>query len=507
MTPDAPPATPRRLDPRSVALMAVRKLPSMVFGIPLIATMSATGRVWLVVLALAAAIVSLGALWLRWRSFTYAIGADDITITQGILTTNRRSIPLDRIQDVSIERRPLARLFGVATVRLETGAGETDEGVLDAVSLAEAERIRALIRSPRTATATPDIAQPAPERTIFAMDARRLAQMGAFGFSLVWLAAIGAAVQALGNFFDYDRDQIERTIGAAPDIAAHWMSLLTVAATLLAVLIAGVIAGFVRTVLTQYGFRLTLADGRFRRIRGLLTRTEVVVGIARIQLALVERGIVSGRLGWASLRFQTLGGSNDAGGRQDMAPFARPPEIAAIVTAAGLPAFDPQPLRPVAPGHVLRSALTHAGLPLVAILAAGIVFPPALFGLLLLPIPVGAALLARRHHRYVLVGDSLQVAHGVLAQCEWTVPRDAVQAVTLSRTWLQRRLDLVTVRVDTAGARGLHRPDVVDIAPAAAARLAADLIVTKMKWETERDSDVASVHAPLTEPTDERTFS
>ncbi|MFD1949444.1 PH domain-containing protein [Sphingomonas arantia] len=507
MTPDTPTAaTPRRLDPRSVALMAVRKLPSMVFGIPLIATMSATGRVWLALLALAAAAVSLGALWLRWRSFTYAIGADDITITQGILTTNRRSIPLDRIQDVSIERRPLARLFGVATVRLETGAGETDEGVLDAVSLAEAERIRALLRSPRSAAA-PDLPQPAPERTIFAMDARRLAQMGAFGFSLVWLAAIGAAFQAIDGFIDFDRDDIRRTIGAAPDLAAHWVSLLTVAATLLAVLAAGVVAGFIRTVLTQYGFRLTLADGRFRRVRGLLTRTEVVVGIARIQLALVERGPVSGRLGWASLRFQTLGGSNDAGGRQDMAPFARPPEIAAIVTAAGLPAFDPQPLRPVAPGHVLRSTLIHAGLPLVAILAAGIVFPPALFGLLLLPIPVGAALLARRHHRYALVGDSLQVAHGVLARREWTVPRDAVQAVTLSRTWLQRRLDLVTVRVDTAGARGLHRPDIVDIAPAAAARLAADLAMTEMKLETERDSDVATVHAPITEPTDERTFS
>ncbi|WP_076068936.1 PH domain-containing protein [Sphingomonas montana] len=505
-------ATPRRLDPRSLVLTAVRKLPSLLFGIPLVATMNGTGRIWLIPLALAALIVGATSLWLRWRSFTYAVGVDEVVIAQGIVNTRRRSIPIDRIQDVAVERGPLARLFGLATVRLETGAGETDEGLLDGVSLAEAQRLRGLLRGPalgpvgRTMATTDTATATAPaERILFAMGGRRIALMGAFGFSLVWLAALGAVWQAADGFIDLDYDRVVDRIGTARTAATRALSLLTVLATGGALLATGVVAGFVHTLMTQHGFRLSLADGRFHRVRGLLTRTEVIVGIARIQLALVERGPLSGRLGWASLRFQTLGGSDDAGGRQDMAPFARDAEIAAIVAAAGLPAFDPQPLRTVAANHVLRSALVHAGAPLVALIVAGILFPPAFFGLLLLPVPIGSALLARRHHRYALAGRSLQVTRGVLTRREWTVPHDAVQAVSLSRSWLQRRLGLVTVRIDTAGARGLHRPDIVDIAPADAVRLAANLTMTEMKWETVRSSGVATpVTTPQRGPDDER---
>jgi putative membrane protein len=247
---------------------------------------------------------------------------------------------------------------------------------------------------------------------------------------------------------------------------------LTVLALALAL---GVVAGLVRTLAREYGFRLDEQEERFRRIRGLLTRSEIVIVKARIQLALVRRGTLSGRLGWRSLEFQTLGGSDDSSGRQEMAPFARDDEVARVIAAAGLPLFEADALAPVSRGHVLRAALRH-GLPVLAVFVVAGAFLPLLWlGLLLMPVPVGLALLQRRRHRYGLRETSAQVTRGVLAQRDWIVPYPAIQTISVRQSWLQRRLGLATVAIDTAGAKRWHRPDIADVAAPIAAELAREL--------------------------------
>ncbi|NWP29072.1 hypothetical protein GY984_25585, partial [Escherichia coli] len=80
-------------------------------------------------------------------------------------------------------------------------------------------------------------------------------------------------------------------------------------------------------------FVLTHEPGRFRRVRGLVTRSEAVIADRRIQLGLIRRGAISGRLGWNAVEVQTLGGSADRSGRQEMAPFATAEEAAEVIAA------------------------------------------------------------------------------------------------------------------------------------------------------------------------------
>ena len=89
-------------------------------------------------------------LFLYWRRFEYRVGENEIRIDSGILNRTHRSIPFDRIQDVDITQGPVARLFGLARVKFETGgsAGE-EEGVLQAILLERAEELRKLVRSRR----------------------------------------------------------------------------------------------------------------------------------------------------------------------------------------------------------------------------------------------------------------------------------------------------------------------------------------------------------------------
>lgn len=469
---------PKRLHPGTIALRIVAKGPQQVAGLIALAAATSRGGIGVMLAIVGALVVGAGILtWIRWRSFTYTIGAGELVIADGVLHRKRRSIPFERIQDVSIDQKLLARPFGLARVRIETGGGEADEASLDSVSLAEAARLRAVLRGGGVTTAATGLPVAEPARDIvFAMSPGRVLTMGLFAFSLVWVGLLFAGLNQVGDVIGWNWVDVRDWAGVARQEAIALATPLFAAMAAIVALAIGAVSGIVRTVLVEYGFRLEREGDRLRRVRGLATRTEVVVALRRIQLALIERGMVSGRLGWAGLRFQTLGGSDDAGGRQNVAPFAREGEVAQVLAAAGYAPFDPLPLRAVAFGHVVRTGLVRGGLPLIAVIVAALFVPLAGLALLLVPIPVALALLARRRHRYAIVGDTLQVMRGVLAKQVWIVPVARIQAVSVRRSPLQRLLGLATVHVDTAGAKGLGRPNIVDVALEDARRLAAALL-------------------------------
>ncbi len=72
--------------------------------------------------------MGIGALFvvLAWWRFTFTVGDGEVVIEKGIVQRQRRVIPFDRIQDIAIEQRLLARLFGTAKVKLETGGSAAE---------------------------------------------------------------------------------------------------------------------------------------------------------------------------------------------------------------------------------------------------------------------------------------------------------------------------------------------------------------------------------------------
>lgn len=455
----------------------------MILGVPVILAWSRGDGVPIGVLLPGLVLLLIGMLassWLRWWVFTYQILPGQLVITRGLINRTRRSIPAERIQDVSIRQGLLSRWFGLAEVRIETGGGEADEGRLDSVSLAEAHRLREVLKSIRTSGVVAGVSRHEGEAdsgtTLFRMGLARLLYAGLFKFSLVWIVAIFGVLQYLDQALVYRWDDLLDALGVAERELQSRLTggvVLGVAGLALAL---GLLAGVVRMVLQNYGFRLDHAEARFRYRRGLLTRTEVVVAKRQIQLGLIERGVVSGRLGWCALKVQTLGGSDSVSVRQELLPFARPAEVAPVVALAGLPPFERSQLRPVSRWHVLRGLVGLVGLPAAILLVATAFFPLAAVLLLAMLVPLAVALLRRRCHRYGLAATSVQVTRGVLGQREWTVPYGNVQAVKVRRGPLQRLLGIATLRIDTAGGRGINGPHVHDIDEAQAAAFVCELI-------------------------------
>ena len=470
----ATPAPVRRLHPFTLLLQMAALLPQFLYIIPaLFFGMYQGGKMAFIAPALLVFfLLSIGFSWLAWHRFTYQVGAEELRITSGIMNRNARSIPYARIQDVSIEQKLLARLLGLATVKLETGSGGGDDGVLNAVSLTEAGRLRDIIRARKSdaAPAPGDAAvespgavpagepEPAP---LFAMDSRRVLIAGIFNFSLVILAVLIAAAQNLDflipqEMFDpgYWIDRIDAS-GRIRTLSL-WSQVAGLLGAIVSLVFVGLATGIVRTYFREYGFRLDRTDNGLRRRRGLATLTDVAMPLHRIQAASVITGPVKRRFGWYQLKFQSLASDGKNENDHSVAPLASLDEIDRILAEPGI-ARQPgdTPFRHVERSYWRVPALMAATIVCSAAALAALA-DVRLLWLALLALPLAALFYLRwTHHRYVLADRQLFVRTGFWRQRLTILPVRKVQSADLSQSLLARKLGHSSLVIGVAGGSGL----------------------------------------------------
>jgi len=413
--------------------------------------------------------------WLAWTRFRYHIGAEDIRIESGIINRSARSIPYERIQDVSIEQKPVARLFGLAKLMFETGGGKGEDGTLAYVTMPEAERLRDLVRARKAGVAdapakTEDAGQAAamaePETPpIFAMDTARVLTLGFYSFSLVVFAVLFGVAQQFDFLLRFDVWDIGAWLGIAEERGATLNGLGTAArivagfAALSGLIIVGFATGIIRTFLREYGFRLDHNDKGFRRRRGLLTLTDVAMPVHRIQAATISTGPIRKLRGWRALKFVSLAGDSGAKdkGESDhvVAPLATLQEIEHIAKAASIALpdadvsfirskwvywldhwlmFVPFVLAGVAALALFADAGSRAALPLIILVAAA-----------------AGLFLQWRRSLYALDGDYLFIRRGWWKERMTVAPQVKVQSVEIAQGPVERLRGLAEIRFGIAG--------------------------------------------------------
>lgn len=351
----APPAAERRrLSASGLLVNTVKELPGLF--VPILAGLYGTRNSDIGALPLIAGVLVLGVGWhaLVWLRHFYTVSDDDIRIEKGLINRTTRSIPFERIVDVTIERPALARVMGLAVVRFDTGGGESDEAALRYVTQAEAERLRQTVRSHRTGapSAEHDPAEAEPPSTVlFAMDPRRIVTLGLYSFSLVIFGVL-IGLSAKFDFLMPDWPLWLELLEARGEEASH-LSLaqqgLGLIAALAALIAIGIGTGIVRVALREWGFVLERTPKGLRRRRGLLTHTDMTVSLPRVQLAEIGTGAIRARRGWHWLTLASLAGAGGEDGGGVVAPLARLEEIWPILREAGLtpPADETVFARPV----------------------------------------------------------------------------------------------------------------------------------------------------------------
>ncbi|MEO9467763.1 PH domain-containing protein [Parasphingorhabdus sp.] len=423
----------------------------------------------LAAISLMAVITGISAL--VWSRFTYHVGPTEIRIKSGLFQRNNRSIPFDRIQDVSLEQKLVSRLLGLATVKLETGASAGEDGKLDALALNDAQALRDLLRDYKSGlvagsgTATGIAAEKTVIPPLFAMDSRRIFIAGLFNFSFVLLAILGAIAQNLdflipSEYFDpwywadrFSEREVIHSIGLTAQIAGAVGALFSL-------IFIGVGSGLVRTFVREHGFRLDRVDtGQpgFRRRRGLLTLTDMVMPIHRVQAAIIATGPVREYFGWYHLKLQSLAGDPSGETDHSAAPCARPEEFAPILSETNIAGPTDEILfQSVNAAFWWRDAVIMFLILMTVAIIGGLHVHPGVFAAMLLAVPAIAIMyLNWRRHRFVLSGNQLFVRRGWWRRRLTILPIRKIQTADISQSPLDHPLDLATLTLGVAGGTSL----------------------------------------------------
>ncbi|MDP5103166.1 MAG: PH domain-containing protein [Erythrobacter sp.] len=462
---------PQRTAPVSVVLGAIGSVRSAIFPALAIAFSGIGGSSRLLVaigVGIAAAVIGTAVSYIGWRRLTYTIGEADIRLESGILSRSARSVPYERIQDVSLEAKLLPRLFGLVSVKFETGAGAGEDLALQYLSTAEGERLRQLVRERRdedqAAVAPADPA--APERreaaegeVLFAMGPRRLINFGLFEFSLAVFAVLGGLLQYVDNVTKIDiwnvdlwRSWLEEQGSFVASLGAY-AQVAGAIAGLFGLIVVGMASGIIRTFLRDWGFTLTRSPRGFRRQRGLFTRTDVVMPVHRVQALVIGTGLMRYRFGWHALNFVSLA-QDDKNESHVVAPFATMDEIAPIVAAAGFRLPDTQTRwHRASKLHRTDKAIADS-LPFVLAVIPTAIFAP--FGFALIPLglavlAVGANLYAWEFRRHAIDATQIFESHGLLSPTSQIATRLKLHSVEIAQGPIARRRGYATVHLGLAG--------------------------------------------------------
>jgi putative membrane protein len=389
----------RRLHPLSPLIRAGRALIAIVVVLlPTLATGGAS-RQALIELGFVVLLALVGVV--HWLVTRWCIEDDDLRIETGVLRRSSLRFPLQQIQAIDLVKPGLARLFGLAELRLRLAGSTGAHARLAYLRDEEAEALRVRLLALAQGVAEP--AEPVRERVLLSVPTPRLvASILLSRIGIVTELLLAAVIVLL--VVDPSRAAPIVGSGAAP--------------------LVGVAIAFWRRFNEEYRLTVAEAPDGLHLHAGLVALTSETIPPGRVQAVRMLEPLFWRPFGWCRLEV-------DVAGRQ---------------RAEGEGDAQRRQLRAVLPVGSRALALTL----LERILPD---LPEAR-----LPPPRRARLKSPLRYRYLSWGrtDSCVVTtSGRVARTTDWVPLVKVQSLRLVQGPVQRRLRLATIHVDTAG-RNVH---------------------------------------------------
>nr|WP_202551590.1 PH domain-containing protein [Streptomyces sp. SID8352] len=346
--------------------------------------------------------------FLTWWFTHFAVTDTELRIRTGLLFRRTAHIRLERVQAIDVTQPLLARIAGVAKLKLDVvGTDSKDE--LAFLGADEARALRAELLA-RAAGFAPDSAREvgeAPSRQLLRVPPGVLA-VSLLLTGATW-ATLATALVVLPVLWTFTH--------------SPW-TLLALAVPLLGAAGAASVGRYVK----EYDWTVAESPDGLRIDHGLLDRAHETVPPGRVQSVRIVEPLLWRRPGWVRVELDVAGSANSL-------------------------------LLPVAPRALAESVVARA-LP-------GVTVPPPSS----LSRPPGRARWCRpvwwRGHGVVVTDTVFAARRGLFRRTLSLVPHAKVQSVRLTQGPVRRALDLADVRVDT-GANGTVTAGLRDAAEAAA---------------------------------------
>jgi putative membrane protein len=332
--------------------------------------------------------------FLTWWFTHFAVTETELRIRTGLVFRRTAHIRLERIQAVDVTQPLLARVAGVAKLKLDViGTGKKDELAFLGETEARALRAELLARAAGFAPETAHEVGEAPAHQLLRVPP------GVLALSLVLTGATWGTLAA--------------AIVVPPVLWFATHNLWTVVATALPLLGAAGASSVGRFV-ADYDWTVAESPDGLRIDRGLLDRVHETVPPGRVQTVRIVEPLLWRRRGWVRVELDVAGSSNSA-----LLPVA-PREVAESLVARVLPGVT------VPRGPELSRSPRRAG---------------------------RCVPLWWRGYGFTATDAVFAARHGLLGRSLALVPHAKVQSVRLTQGPWQRLWGLANVRVDN-GANG-----------------------------------------------------
>ncbi|GAA1761117.1 PH domain-containing protein [Luedemannella helvata] len=417
MTAPGPAPEPRqRLHPLTPLLRSFRMFALAVAAISWQGYSNLGTARWLIAVA-GVLVVTLTASLISWLTTGYHIVDQELRSYEGLLNRRARAIPLARLQSVEVVRSALARVFGLAELRLEVVGGAKTEAPLAFLTVGQATALRARLLAAATAArgtapaaATATAAEGEPESDAAPVEEQllhRVANRDLVISQLLrpqWWFVPVAAVMPIVFFVSEGR-----------------ISFIGVASTLTAVL--GVLLAPIRTVLGDWGFTVAAGGDGLRVRRGALEKRSQTVPLGRVQAVTVTWPWLWRSRGWVRVKMDIAGSAvsiEDNERTGTLLPVGTVSDARRLITET-LPGFE----------------LTTVSISLAPRRARW-----------LSPLAYRVLGYGRTEHAFV-------VQQGLITRELTAASLARVQSVRVRQGPLERRLGLASVFVDLAGGRSV----------------------------------------------------
>ena len=266
--------------------------------------------------------ILLGAL--SWWFTKWQLTEDAIRVDSGFLFRRTRIIRFDRIQAIDVAQPFVARLFGMAELRMDVAGGGKSDGRLSYFTYDEAQKLRGLllVRAKGEQAVEQQAQQPEPEPLLVVPTGRLL------GATLLSSTVLGSAAALI--WLIVATTVLEFHVGLFAGLP----------------LLLGVVQPIWKQVVGNHNFTLSETQDGLRTKRGLFDIQRQTVPPGRLQGLLITEPLLWRLLGWSRVDLDIAGvvGGTSGDGEDEhdgvqLLPVGERQEVAGVLHRV-LPGFD-----------------------------------------------------------------------------------------------------------------------------------------------------------------------
>ncbi|MCA1321548.1 PH domain-containing protein [Bacillus tianshenii] len=438
----------KRYHPAWIAVELITALKNSVFAIVFLFILKANSTsswiVWGRYLFIAAAILTIFSVFMKWFMHRYELQASSIVVKEGILVKKQRTVAIERIQNHHSSTTFVHRWFNLTSLTLETGTSGDDAAItFPVITNLEKDRILSLLEekgSAQVAENGENLEQKG--RTVHFRSTRKDLFKASFT-SLSFLAIfplLSAVYFNLADFFD-----IEDSAGSAAEyLIGHWWMLIILFVIAMALSVA---IGFFKTVIKYGNYEISDDEERIYIEKGVGSSSSFSIQKHKVQAIVVEQSILKRLLGLASIKLITVGSAEgEEKDTSSLYPFMPKHEAYELLHTL-LPDYPIEENMSRFPLKVLWLKLV---LPyyLTILTAAGLFFFKREWiwaAAIIFFLSVISRVLDYYFTSYIRHGDTVQVRRGGITNETFVTRRSQIQQITVRHSWIQRKFGVASL--------------------------------------------------------------